>query len=105
MISNKLACWKRGSLSLGGRITLIKGVLSNDTVYNTLLYKAPVKVVYTIKKFQRDFLWEGGRQKKDHLIKWETVVQPKEYGGIGMGRIKEHNVALMGKWLWRFAVE
>lgn len=69
------------------------------------LYNVPAKVVHTIEKFQRDFLCEGGRQKKDHLIKWESMVQPKEFGGIGMGRIKERNVALMLKWLWRFAVE
>lgn len=48
-----------------------------------------------IEKYQRDFVWEGGRQNKDHLIKWETIVNSKEYEGLGVGRIKERNVALM----------
>lgn len=30
---------------------------------------------------------------------------PKECGGLGVGRIKERNMALLGKWLWRIAVE
>jgi len=33
------------------------------------------------------------------------MVNPKEFGSIGVGRIKERNITLLGKWLWRFAVE
>lgn len=57
-ISKKLVCWKRGYLSLGGRITLIKGALSNVPIYYMSLYKALAKVVYAIEKYYRDLLWE-----------------------------------------------
>lgn len=29
----------------------------------------------------------------------------KEQGGLGIGRIIEKKIALLGKWLWRFASE
>lgn len=43
--------------------------------------------------------------KNDHLVKWEDVCRPRHMGDLGMGRIKEKNMALMGKWLWRFSTE
>ena len=55
---------------------------------------------------QRDFLrsrtWDG---KKDHLINWDVVCRPKEYGGLGFGNIALRNRALKGKWLRRFPRE
>lgn len=38
-------------------------------------------------------------------MKCETVAKSKDQGGLGLGRIKERNRALLGKWLWRFSVE
>lgn len=69
-VSKKMACCKRSYISLGERITLIKASLSNLLVYYMSLFTMPYKVVMTIEKLQSDFLWEGGRQKKDHLVKW-----------------------------------
>ena len=55
---------------------------------------------------QRDFLWSGaGERKKDHLIKWEVVSRPKEMGDLGFGKTSMRNIALLGKWLWRFPRE
>lgn len=59
----------------------------------------PSKVVNTLEKFQRDLLWEGGRGKKDHLVKWYEVCKSKELGGLGIGILKDRNVTLLGKWL------
>lgn len=36
------------------------------------------------------------------MVKWEDVCRPKEFGGLGIGYLKERNSALLGKWLWRF---
>lgn len=90
-VSKKLATWKRNYISLGGRITLIKVALSNIPVYYMSLYRMPQTVVYSIERLQREFLWERSGQKKDHLVRWEIVIQPKEQGRLGLGRIKEKN--------------
>lgn len=51
------------------------------------------------------WMWEGGKERKDRLLKWEEVIKLKEYGGLGIDRIRKRNMGLIGKWLWRFATE
>ena len=47
----------------------------------------------------------GREGKKDHLIRWDVVSKPKELGGLGFGKTFLRNIALLGKWLWRFPRE
>lgn len=56
-IERKLSSWKGRYLSLGGRWTLIKSVLSSIPIYFLSCFKCPTAVVKRIKKIQHDFLW------------------------------------------------
>lgn len=70
------------------------------------IFKMPAKVVKVFEKCQWDFLWEGGRgKKKAHLVNWEVACRPKVHGSLGIGCLKDRNVALLSKWLWRFSTE
>ncbi|KAJ9680549.1 hypothetical protein PVL29_019768 [Vitis rotundifolia] len=105
-ISRRLDGWKKTFLSLGGRITLIQSCLSHIPSYFLSLFKIPASIASKIEKMQRDFLWSGaGEGKKDHLIRWDVVSRPKELGGLGFGKTSMRNIALLGKWLWRFPRE
>ncbi|KAJ9685197.1 hypothetical protein PVL29_017290 [Vitis rotundifolia] len=105
-ISRRLDGWKKAFLSLGGRITLIQSSLSHIPSYFLSLFKIPASIASKIEKLQRDFLWFGaGEGKKDHLIRWDVVSRPKELGGLGIGKTSLRNIALLGKWLWRFPKE
>jgi hypothetical protein len=45
---------------------------------------------------------EGDIEKfKYHMIKWENVCLPKEFGGAGVVNTKLFNKALILKWVWR----
>ena len=102
----RLAQWKRQYISKGGRITLIKSTMASLPIYNMSLFRMPKSVVNRLEKLQRDFLWGGGSlERKVHLIKWEVVCTQREKGGLGIRKIDSLNKALLGKWLWRFAVE
>lgn len=48
---------------------------------------------------------EGGRENMIHLVKWEVASRPKSLGGLGVGHLKDRNVVLLSKWLWRFSNE
>ncbi|PWA47938.1 hypothetical protein CTI12_AA491590 [Artemisia annua] len=38
-------------------------------------------------------------------VKWDSVLQSIESGGLGIGSLKAKNVGLIGKWWWRFLNE
>ncbi|CAN0859972.1 Putative ribonuclease H protein At1g65750 [Linum grandiflorum] len=55
---------------------------------------------------QNRFLW-GGSLERDviHWIRWDLVKTPMSRGGLGVADIRIVNSSLLGKWVWRFAVE
>jgi len=102
-IERRLASWKRLYLSKGGRVTLIKSTLSNLPTYFLSLFPIPSSVANRIEKLQQDFLWGGiGEEFKFHLAK---VCSPISSGGLGIRNLRIFNMALLGKWLWRYAFE
>jgi hypothetical protein len=102
----RLAGWKKIYLSKGGRLTLIKSMLSNLPIYYLSLFPVPMSVANKIEKIQRDFLWGGmGDEKKLHLVSWNQVCCRLRISGLGIRNVLKFNKALLGKWLWRYANE
>lgn len=65
-----------------------------------------VAVANRIEKNMREFLWSGVvGDKKELLFSWDLVCRPKSKGGFGVVRLVTRNIALVGKWLWRFPLE
>ncbi|RVW71963.1 LINE-1 reverse transcriptase-like [Vitis vinifera] len=67
-----------------------------------------------LARWKRQYLSKGGRitlikrgntGRKIHLVNWKVVCTQKEKGGLGIRRMGPLNKALLGKWIWRFAVE
>ncbi|KAJ6925966.1 hypothetical protein NC651_010415 [Populus alba x Populus x berolinensis] len=105
-ISSRLAAWKGKLLSIGGRLCLIKSVLSNLPIYFLSLFPMPVAVSTTIEKKFRCFLWSGKEEGKSICnVGWPTVSMPKSAGGLGIGSLQNKNKALLFKWLWRYGSE
>ena len=105
-MERKLAGWKKLYLSKGGRFTLIKSTLSNLPTYFLSLFPIHASVANRIARLQRDFLWVGlGDEPKFHLVDCSTVCTPLSSGGLGIRNLRTFNIALLGKWLWRFGQE
>ena len=97
----KLVKWKLRHLLFGGRVTLLKSVLTSIPIYFLSFYRVPQKVVDELVRIQRNFLWGGDQQqRKIAWVKWETVCMSKEVGGLGVKDINSFNLSLLGKWKW-----
>jgi hypothetical protein len=76
-IQNKLSGWKQQCLSLAGRITLSKSVISSIPYYHMQYAKIPKTICDEIEKIQRGFLWGNTDQgRKTHLVNWNVCCQP-----------------------------
>ena len=53
---SKLAGWKSKFLSFGGRVTLLKSVLTSLPIYFMSLFKMPDKIALVLDKIQARFL-------------------------------------------------
>ncbi|CAN1823887.1 Putative ribonuclease H protein At1g65750, partial [Linum perenne] len=109
VISNmerKLETWKTHFLSFGGRLTLLKSVISSLPVYYMSLLKAPSSVIARLESLQKRFLWTGTTDpKKLHWIHWDTIKCSKSRGGLRVQDLRILNTALLSKWTWRYATE
>ncbi|CAN1332114.1 Putative ribonuclease H protein At1g65750 [Linum perenne] len=105
-VERRVQSWKAKFLSFGGRIVLLKNVLSGLPIYFMSLLKAPSEVVERIERIQNRFLWAGSLEiNKIHWIDWNTVKTGKARGGLGVHDLKTLNLALLSKWSWRYSVE
>ena len=101
----RLAAWKRQYLSKGGKLTLIKSTLSSMPTYFLSLFTIPKTIALRLEKLIRDFLWKGSENAQGiHLVAWKELCLPKKGGGLGIRDLVLFNKALLGKWIWRFAL-
>nr|GEY77486.1 RNA-directed DNA polymerase, eukaryota [Tanacetum cinerariifolium] len=81
----RLSKWKLKTLSIGGRLTLLKLVLRSTPIYTMSLYKAPKTVLNLMEAIRRNF-FNGGQddERKIAWVKWAKVLASKKYGGLGV---------------------
>lgn len=100
--SSKLVGWKKRSLSMVGRTTLIKSVLQSLPSFIMQTFLIPRSLTVKIDKLMKDFF--GGFDADDHhrlhLHSWKNICRPKELGGLGIRRIQDVNRALLTKLNW-----
>ncbi|GJU45999.1 RNA-directed DNA polymerase, eukaryota [Tanacetum coccineum] len=105
-IRNRISAWKSRSLLIGGCLTLIKSVLGSIPIYFLFLFKAPLKVINIRESFRRRFFW-GFKEDQRGIswVKWDSILLSPKLGGLGVGSLLAKNLALLGKWRWRFLTE
>eukprot|EP00253_Pinus_taeda_P011429 PITA_11429 len=106
-IKAKIAVWGGHWLTKGGKVILIKAVLSALPIYQAAFLLAPRNVTKQISKLLRDFLWQGGKgnENKIHLVKWDVVKKTQADGGLQIRDPALINLALGGKILWKLLHE
>ncbi|KAL8539441.1 hypothetical protein ACS0TY_001162 [Phlomoides rotata] len=102
-VEARLNRWDNKFLSFGGRIILIKSVLSNLPTYALSYNRAPSTIINKLTSLQRQFLWGGGvgSERKIAWVSWEAICRENCSGGLGIKNLEWFNLALFGKWGWR----
>lgn len=59
LFRRKLSSWKNNVLSFGGRIILLKSVISSLPIYFFSFYLAPVTIIKKLRSLQIRFIWGG----------------------------------------------
>ena len=98
-IHNRIASWKSNLLSYGGRLVLVKSVLSALPLHYAQAFRIPKWVIKHIDQQRRNFLWKGNDRCKpiNCLVNWERTCALKQEGGLGIIDIADQNAALLVK--------
>ncbi|GJU19060.1 RNA-directed DNA polymerase, eukaryota [Tanacetum coccineum] len=102
-LKRRLSKWKLKTLSIGGRLTLLKSVLGSTPIYNMSLFKVPKSVLHSMESLRRNFfngIQEG--DKKIAWVKWPMVLASKKHGGLRVSSFYALNRGLLFKWVWRY---
>ncbi|GJR98128.1 RNA-directed DNA polymerase, eukaryota [Tanacetum coccineum] len=102
-LSSRLSKWKLKTLSIGGRLTLLKSVLTAIPLYYMSLYKAPAGILKDMESIRRRF-FNGAEKNERKMVwsRWEHILASKKNRGLGVSSFYSTNRALLFKWLWRF---
>nr|GEU92420.1 RNA-directed DNA polymerase, eukaryota, reverse transcriptase zinc-binding domain protein [Tanacetum cinerariifolium] len=95
----RLSKWKLKTLSIGGRLTLLKSVLGSMPIYHMSLFKVPKKVLHRMESM-RSYFFNGAElsSKKSVWVKWKHYLASKDKRGLGVSSLFALNRALMFKW-------
>ncbi|GJT75071.1 RNA-directed DNA polymerase, eukaryota [Tanacetum coccineum] len=102
-IRSRLSNWKVKTLSIGGRLTLLKSVLGASPLYYMSIFKTPKGVLKEMEAIRSKF-FNGAdtSERKITWIAWQKALASKIHGGLGISSFYALNRALLLKWVWRF---
>ncbi|GJY62791.1 RNA-directed DNA polymerase, eukaryota [Tanacetum coccineum] len=83
-VHSRLSKWKMNTLSIGGRMTLLKSVLSSTPIYYMSMFKVPSQVLKCLEGIRRKFfIGADSKENKMSWFKWSRVLASKDKGGLG----------------------
>nr|GEZ38445.1 RNA-directed DNA polymerase, eukaryota, reverse transcriptase zinc-binding domain protein [Tanacetum cinerariifolium] len=105
-VSLRLSKWKLKLLFIGGRLSLLKLVLTLIPLYHMSIFKVPIGVLNHLESIYQNFFYGvDGSDRKLAWIGWDMVLTSKKNGGLGVSSFFAHNRALLFKWVWRFLTD
>nr|GFA10581.1 RNA-directed DNA polymerase, eukaryota [Tanacetum cinerariifolium] len=102
-LRSRLSKWKVKTLSIGGRLTLLKAVFGASPLYNMSIFKVPKGILNSMEAIRSKFF--NGMESLTNKITWAAwnkVLASKENEGLGVSSYYALNRALLLKWVWHF---
>ena len=102
-VQARMESWQSSFLTYGGRMVLIRSVLTALPLHYMQAIKLSKGVINYIDRARRRFLWKGNGTCKgiNCLVSWDVVCAMRRNGGMGLLDLETQNDALLTKWLWK----
>nr|GEV60564.1 RNA-directed DNA polymerase, eukaryota [Tanacetum cinerariifolium] len=87
-VQTRLSKWKLNTLSIGGRLTLLKSVLGSIPLFHMSIFRVPLGVLRMLESTRSHFFnGHVPKSKKASWVKWNNVMASKEKGGLGVASL------------------
>nr|GEZ24865.1 RNA-directed DNA polymerase, eukaryota, reverse transcriptase zinc-binding domain protein [Tanacetum cinerariifolium] len=102
-VLGRLSKWKMKSLSIGGRLTLLKAMLGLTLLYYMSMFRVPLQVLKKLESVRCHFFnGVDPNVQKMLFVKWNNVLASKEKGSLCVPSFYGLDRALIFKRIWRF---
>ncbi|XP_019163573.1 PREDICTED: uncharacterized protein LOC109159918 [Ipomoea nil] len=102
-IKTRIGQWGNRFMSRAGREILLKNVLQSIPNYAMQVLLLPKGLCEEIERLMNSYWWGCEAREGRRGIRWRRwadLCKPKSMGGLGFRRIREMNIALLGKQVW-----
>ena len=101
-LRQRLFHWSSKMLTMGGKIILIRHVLSSIPMHLIQVLQPPKAVFVALGRICNAFLWDHSTtEKRVHWAAWERVCAPEEEGGLGFCSFEDRMRAFSCKLWWK----
>ncbi|XP_027167252.1 uncharacterized protein LOC113767379 [Coffea eugenioides] len=99
----KLAGWQKKLLTQGGRLILIKHVLSAIPLHVLAVMDPPKAVIHSLERLMARFFWgQSEFGPKHHWCSWKNLCYPTAEDGLGLRCFEDIQGAFSCKLWWRY---
>ena len=101
-VEKRLEGWEAKVLSKGGRLVLLRSVLSAIPTFYLSVFKVPTTIEQRLSGLKWRFFWRGSKEGRGlALLAWDDICTLTDQGGLGVPHLNTMNVALLTKWVKR----
>lgn len=94
-INSRLSSWKSKLLNKAGRVALANSVLTSIPVHVMQTMWVPAGICDALDSKVCSFI-----SRALHLVNWQKIACPRQFGGLGLRDTRSSNVSLLGKLVW-----
>lgn len=100
-IKSMLSTWKGTSLSIMGRVQLVKSIIHGMLVYSFHVYLWPRRLLRSLDTWIKNFIWSGDvLTRKVCKVSWKILCRLWSEGGLDIKSTRLINDAAMLKLAW-----